>query len=286
MTNYEEFNIRYDKVLQDPDLKLSYKFSNNDEDILFYRLKSFECKLKNYCDIYDGINPGSVEIKNTLITNRLIDKYSKKIIDGKDFSKYSPIQWDGSYIYYNKDFVNRLKEKIKRQGNEFTARIIKKVNFFERKKIITRQTAESIIATIDDLNFYVKNTVHSSLIKKEYANDIASQLILGILNSSLIDWYYRKESMEEGRLFPQVKIGRLENLPFPPYKEMVKFNKKFVELVNQVISTKQFKSQADTTILEKQIDAMVCKLYDLEYKEVKIVDQEFSMSELEYEQFS
>ncbi len=44
-------------------------------------------------------------------------------------------------------------------------------------------------------------------------------------------------------------------------------------------------ADADTSALEKQIDAMVYKLYGLTYEEVKIVDTEFAMSEVEYEAF-
>ena len=40
-----------------------------------------------------------------------------------------------------------------------------------------------------------------------------------------------------------------------------------------------------TSELEKQIDVMVYKLYGLTYEEVKIIEPEFTMTEVEYEAF-
>ena len=39
----------------------------------------------------------------------------------------------------------------------------------------------------------------------------------------------------------------------------------------------------DTSELEKEIDNLVYKLYQLRYNEVKIIDPEFTMTEEEYE---
>ncbi len=38
----------------------------------------------------------------------------------------------------------------------------------------------------------------------------------------------------------------------------------------------------DTSELEKECDQLVCKLYDLTYTEVKIIDPKFSLTETEY----
>ena len=40
--------------------------------------------------------------------------------------------------------------------------------------------------------------------------------------------------------------------------------------------------KADTTALEKAIDRLVYKLYQLTYEEVKIIDPEFELTEQEY----
>ena len=45
------------------------------------------------------------------------------------------------------------------------------------------------------------------------------------------------------------------------------------------------KSNKDTTELEKEIDVLVYKFYELTYEEVKIIDSEFWMSEEEFMQY-
>jgi hypothetical protein len=268
---FEESIIDNSKVKKDNDLKFVYKSNESDADLLLDKLKSLKNKLSDYCDVYDGINPGSEEIKDTLITDRRIDSDSKKIIDGKCFYKYTPIDWDGSYIYYNPEYVEKLRRKIESKGGAFTARIIKKTNFFIQPKIITRQTADTIIGTIDISKYYVKNSVHSTLLKKEYSNSISLSYILGILNSKLIEWFYKTESLESGRLFPQVKIERLRNLPIIISKDK-NIIKQIENIVGKTIESKSSNPDKDTHKLENQIDELVYKLYDLTGEEINIIE--------------
>ncbi len=58
------------------------------------------------------------------------------------------------------------------------------------------------------------------------------------------------------------------------------------QLVDQILIAKQKTPEADTTELENQIDIIVYKLYSLSYKEVKIIDPEFEMTEKAFEAFS
>lgn len=58
---------------------------------------------------------------------------------------------------------------------------------------------------------------------------------------------------------------------------------KTIKINNNIYCAKQ--KDADIATLEKQIDEMVYKLYDLTYEEVKIISPEFTMSVAEYESF-
>ncbi len=51
-------------------------------------------------------------------------------------------------------------------------------------------------------------------------------------------------------------------------------------LVDQILSAKKENPQADTGALEREIDLMVYKLYDLTYEEVRLIDE--SVREEEY----
>jgi hypothetical protein len=52
--------------------------------------------------------------------------------------------------------------------------------------------------------------------------------------------------------------------------------------VQKCLTAKKGDRHADTSELEKAIDRLVYKLYQLTYHEVKIIDPEFALTEQEY----
>jgi hypothetical protein len=54
-------------------------------------------------------------------------------------------------------------------------------------------------------------------------------------------------------------------------------------VIYQILAKKSEDNSADTSELEKEIDNLVYKLYQLTYDEVKIIDPEFTITEKEYE---
>ena len=62
----------------------------------------------------------------------------------------------------------------------------------------------------------------------------------------------------------------------------LKINGKFVLIASEILSEKKNNRKTDTTLLERQIDELVYKLYDLTYEEVKVVDPGFWLSREDY----
>jgi len=58
--------------------------------------------------------------------------------------------------------------------------------------------------------------------------------------------------------------------------------KPFAEIVDKTHILKKVNPEYDTTEVDKKIDLMIYKLYDLTYEEVKVVDPEFGLSEEDY----
>ena len=75
-----------------------------------------------------------------------------------------------------------------------------------------------------------------------------------------------------------ISVQALEPLlvHYPTEKEQTQIEK----LVDEILIKKQ--QNQDTTELEKEIDVMVYKLYELTYAEVKVIDKDFWMSDEEY----
>ncbi len=94
--------------------------------------------------------------------------------------------------------------------------------------------------------------------------------MLGLFNSSLFKFYYRKTNSQGGDIFPQVRISSVENLPIKLAD--VESQEKIEKLVDQILAIKEKNAASDTTKLENKIDELVYKLYDLTKEEIEIIE--------------
>lgn len=152
--------------------------------------------------------------------------------------------------------------------------------FVVTKKILSRQTADRIIAVIDVGQLYVANTLHVTILKPEHEKDFYYEYILAIMNSKLSAYFYRAISQELGRAFAQVKLERLKKLPiFPATKEV---QKEFVHLVNKMLTLNEQVNdpaladrrgviQNEIDDIDKEIDEKVFELYGLTKTEKDLV---------------
>ncbi len=102
--------------------------------------------------------------------------------------------------------------------------------------------------------------------KIELKHQFNPKFILAIINSRIIDWYFRKTSTNN-----HVNIYELEQLPIP--KASQEQQKPIVELINKIMEKKQSNSSADITSLEREIDRLVYKLYNLTDEEIEMIEQ-------------
>ena len=83
---------------------------------------------------------------------------------------------------------------------------------FQRAKLFIRQTGDSLVATYDEGNVS-NNTLHS-IYPLESNHDISLYYLLGILNSTLMNWYYRIVNyLEVGKPMAEVKGIYIKKLP-------------------------------------------------------------------------
>jgi hypothetical protein len=141
-------------------------------------------------------------------------------------------------------------------------------NFDASKKIVIRQTGSSIIATLDKKQFILRDNLYSvTTINKEYPEEV----ILGLLNSKFINWYYQNViNNEVGEALAQVKKGHLVNLPVPNYNMLFR---NISTKVTSILAQKQADPSADTSELETAIDALVYELYDLTAAEIALIEK-------------
>ncbi|GAA6863510.1 class I SAM-dependent DNA methyltransferase [Helicobacter pylori] len=209
------------------------------------------CKtqLGDFCKIFCGLS-------KTGFRSDVINTNSEKSVY---FLESSDI-----YRYYVNDFGKKF---LKRIDDYFSW---EKRRIFESQDIIfmTRMTNE-IRCVVVPLGVYggKVNILHDFRIDRF--------LILGILNSKLMTYFYKKKFFPthmQGGAFGFDTLS-VETLPIP---QITKSNKptahKITDCAKAILVLKEKDPKANTLDLEKEIDALVYQLYHLTDEEIKIIE--------------
>ncbi len=210
------------------------------------------CKtqLGDFCKIFCGLS-------KTGFRSDVIQSNNKKSVY---FLESSDI-----YRYYVNDFGKKF---LKRIDDYFSQ---EKRWIFESQDIIfmTRMTNQ-IRCVIVPLGVYggKVNILHNFRIDRF--------LILGILNSKLMTYFYKKKFFPthmQGGAFGFDTLS-VETLPIP---QITKSNKptahKITDGAKAILALKEKDPKANTQELEKEIDALVYQLYNLTAEEIKIIEE-------------
>jgi hypothetical protein len=248
----KDFSEEYQKIDQNSfkeNENLAFNLQiNPQERNLINKLKSSSIQLGKICEIKIGI-----ECTPNFITDKPISEFSKPLVRGRNFNKYS-IQFENApkYVEYKRELLHRAREE----------RL-----FVIPRKILIRQTGDCVISTLDENKLYAWKSVFVLLSdeKKYHLN-----FLLALLNSKTINFFYQKLVGEGGRTFAQVKGVNLVLLPIK--ETAIDSQQPLMNKVNEILSIKSQDPQADTQGLEQEIDTMVYKLYGLTEEEIKIVE--------------
>ena len=254
------------------------------------RFPSFE----NFCsDIANGISTScdSVYIVSSAFAKEkeFEEDYLRPCIRGGQFNRYlCPLDTSEVVIYINGDFqksddaniyeyLHGNKELLirkcveKRKGNRFWATLFRSryEDLFLAPKILVRQTADRIVATLDETKgYYCIDSVNVVQLKSEYVSQ--RYWLLGVLNSRALHFFYREISQEHGRVLAQVKPQRVKALPIPAATPAQQAE--ISGLVEAILAARAADVAADVTALEAQIDALVYALYGLSDDEIALVE--------------
>ena len=179
-------------------------------------------------------------------------------------------------------YLRKCKEKLSGRGyfekstkKWFELWNQRKPNTFVRPKIVTLDNASCNSFAYDSDGYFTTTTVYSIILK---SNSILSyKYLLGLLNSKLLFYYHRKNSIPQANGFYRYQAIFINKIPIKTSQnqEIV------ISLVEKIIKAK--KDGIDSSILEKSLDIVVYHLYNLSYNEVLIVDPETPITREEYE---
>lgn len=250
-------------------------------------LKEFDININR--GFLTGLNEAFIinqETKNQLITeNPKSAEIIKPILRGRDLKKYCyeferfylinshnglkskkieriNVERDYHTIYKHlHSFLPKVEERQDKGNHWSNLRNCAYLSDFEKPKIIWGEISDKPKFAFDDSNFYAEATTF-------IMTGESLKYLLSILNSKISEWYFNQISTTTGMGTNRWKKYKIELLPI---KDLSKeLQEPFIKLVDQILESK--KQGKDSSHLEKQIDEMVYKLYDLNEEEVKIVE--------------
>ncbi|MBO5957153.1 MAG: N-6 DNA methylase [Bacteroidales bacterium] len=179
----------------------------------------------------------------------VVSSYSRPCLRGKNINRYS--YSCNQYIEYGK-WLWCPREPI----------------YFENEKIFIRQTSDSLIGTYVKEPMCATDSIHS-IISKDTRYSL--KYILGILNSSLGNYMYKLMSCETGKVFAQVKLAVLRELPIKIVSESQQIP--IIKLVDKILEIKKESPDKDTSIEETMINNLIYDIYGLSKDEIKIIEE-------------
>jgi adenine-specific DNA-methyltransferase len=225
----------------------------------FYKnsdISKFQTKIEPELFFIDLSWPADRELDISKIPNLIkhLSKY-KKILQGR------------------KDTANGLQNAIK-SGFWWPIGARKKLDF-TKPKIVAPQRSSTNTFGYNEVPWYASADVYFITEKN---SDYSLKYILALLNSKLCYFWLYNMGKRKGEIL-ELYQDPLSDIPIKETGSNIQLH--LEKLINSIIKYKI--DVLDTLELERQIDNLVYRLYELSYDEVKVIDPEFSLSKKEYE---
>lgn len=158
----------------------------------------------------------------------------------------------------------RVQTKNTLRPNE---RVILNEKYFSLKpKLLWRQTASFTIAAVDYQGRWFGRSVQAGMIKPSYQSKVSYRYLSGLFNSTVFRRYYLEMVREGGRVFPQVKLTKLKDLPvFIPDLDMsTKIETKVEKIESYGWKNTSLKDIEVRTALIQELDQIFFDIYQID----------------------
>jgi len=217
-----------------------------------------------------GIPPQSASDarEHVFEANHQIDDTYRQYLEGKDVDRFAT-KWQQRWLKYGPNLAAPRDPSL-----------------FSGERVLVRR----IVGTTLICTFNAEDYVTSQLLQivKPYLN-VSARYLTGVLNSRLLAYYFRKRYNRQDKTFPEIRIYELRSLPIrnidfnhpddkAAHDQMVSLVEQMLEL-NKKLSeskipqtTEMLRRQIES--IDRQIDQLVYRLYDLTEEEIEIVESE------------
>jgi len=250
------------------------------------------------------------ELKSLNLTEIEFKEYVKPFYKNSDITRYYSKKNNSLYLLYIKDtgysinlplslkqhFIkfkhlltelkrNFLKNEIAapfvrrwlEQGNYFVLFNPKKEEYFDFEKIVCPYRSKKNSFAYNNQPWYASQDVGYILPESK---EFLIKYILAILNSKLcFHWLYLKGKRKGETL--ELYVAPLKQIPIKICDLRIQY--KIENYVDKILEIKNNNPHSDTSSIEKELDILIYRLYDLTFDEVKVIDPDFNLNEQEYE---
>lgn len=170
-------------------------------------VRAHSVPLGEIADVRDGVIQGAVG-KELFVSSPECAANPKPLLTGRDVVRMKILP-AARWIDYDPVRMNKLETA--RLGGRLPGLRMRTPDVFERPKILSRQTADRIVAACDSAGrYYYANTLHGTALRP---GTYSLHFLAAVMNSAVVDRWYRLVASESGKPFPQVKIAILKRLP-------------------------------------------------------------------------
>ena len=252
--------VKIDQKLFYKNKQLDFNFNLTSNDIeIIEKIKSKSVSLGNYCNAYFGIQTYD---RKKYVSKNKENKYYEVVIDGSNILPY--------YLKPNIEYVDTRPEAIKSGGDS---------KVYKQDKICIRQIGNFPIATFVPANIYGLNTLYSVFPNQNSAHNL--KYYLGIINSNVNKYYWKKLNSDEKKTFPKIKKEAILSIRIPIcdnsksdsikvlVDQLLILNK---DLQAETLESKREQIKRKIDHFEDKINELVYKLYDLTEEEIRIIE--------------
>lgn len=213
--------------------------------------------LKKYASGHTGIRALSQQRNIVSVDEQKGETWKRGLVSGGQIHRYG--------IEYRGHWLNIDPNKLYKGG--WNCQVI------AQRKLLIRQTGDSIVASIDNNGLYHLNNIHSFVL---ITNTISLDYLLLLLNSRLMSFYYHVVTLEYGRSLAQTDIETLELLPIVVNEQI---NSQAAQLVNTMLKLTKLSLTGDNSAIKKAnvfdeyLNQLVYRIYNLSHDEIKYVEE-------------
>jgi len=214
------------------------------------------------CNSYSPLPKRGLRCKscNSVLKKENIEKIIKKEQPKTNTDNYRKLLYS----------INRYNSLEFRYINIKKPGIIYKPEEIYRDRIVIRQLNQDnlICATYNDFA-YTTQSFYNLKIKASKISEFTNFYLLGLINSSLMSYFFIKSFGSYKRLFPRILIEKIESLPIKI--PATKNEKELAVQIHQRVENIVKKNDVNPSIIQ-EIDDFIYKLYEMDNKQITQVN--------------